>query len=155
MRLPPATRAVLRSSRLAIASIAVAAITTCVVIAVLPFHALILAMGMLGVVLWGVDRIYAVGLRRGPRATREITLTADRLIVVRAGDDELVAGHVRDASCVGSIVTTIVWRPDGARWSRSILLLPDMLGADEYRRLRVMLRYARSGEEQAPSASHA
>jgi hypothetical protein len=125
------------------------------VIAVLPVHALILAFGILGVVLWAADRIYVIGLRRGPRATHEITLTADRIIVVRTCDGELVAGHVRDASYVGSIVTTIVWLPDGARWSRSIWLLPDMLDAEAYRRLRVMLRYARSGEEQARSASPA
>jgi hypothetical protein len=46
-------------------------------------------------------------------------------------------------------LTSIVWRPDGARWSRSILVLPDMLPPDDFRRLRVMLRYARSGLPQS------
>ena len=155
MRLPPATRAVLRPSRWALASITLAALATCLVIAVLPFNEWLLALSILGVSIWATDRGYVIGLGRGPRATHEITLTGDRIIVVRTGDGELVAGHVRDASYVGSIVTTIVWRPDGARWSRSIWLLPDMLDAEAYRRLRVMLRYARSGEEQAPSASQA
>jgi len=50
-------------------------------------------------------------------------------------------------------MTSIVWRPDGARWSRAILVVPDMLPADEFRRLRVMLRYARSGRAQDAPAS--
>lgn len=155
MRLPPASRAVLRPSRIAVTAIVVAATATCVVIAVLPFHAALLAIGMVSVLLWGADRAYVIGLRRGPRATRELTLTADRLIVVRTGDDGLVAGHVRDASYVGPVVTTIVWRPDRSRRSRTIWLLPDMLSAEDYRRLRVMLRYSRSGVTQDASASHA
>ncbi len=42
----------------------------------------------------------------------------------------------------------VVWRPDGARWSRTVLIVPDMLPAEDFRRLRVMLRYARSAEVQ-------
>ena len=46
-----------------------------------------------------------------------------------------------------------MWRPDGARWSRAILIVPDMLPPDDFRRLRVMLRYARSAVVQgAPSS---
>jgi hypothetical protein len=62
---------------------------------------------------------------------------------------------VRAATYVGAWVTTIVWRPDGARWSRAILVLPDMLPAEDFRRLRVMLRYARSGDAQEAPASQA
>ena len=98
MRLPPATRAVLRPSRLAISAIVGAAIATSIVIATLPFHFAAVGLAMLSVGGWDVDRVYGVGLRRDPRATREIKLTGDRIIVVRSGDDRLVAGHVRDAS---------------------------------------------------------
>jgi hypothetical protein len=39
-----------------------------------------------------------------------------------------------------------VWRRDGSRWwarAPAIVVLPDMLPADEFRRLRVALRYGR------------
>jgi len=63
----------------------------------------------------------------------------------------MVAGHVRSSTRVSAALTSIVWRADGARWSRAILVLPDMLPADDFRRLRVMLRYARNGfEQEAP-----
>ena len=50
-------------------------------------------------------------------------------------------------------LTTIVWRPDGARCVRRArsCVLPDMLPADDFRRLRVMLRYGaqwRRGDER-------
>jgi hypothetical protein len=56
---------------------------------------------------------------------------------------------------VGAWITTIVWRPDNWRLSRTILVLPDMLPDEDFRRLRVMLRYARSGEVQDVPASQA
>ncbi len=64
-------------------------------------------------------------------------------------DGRLVAGHVRGSSRVGALVTTIVWRPDGAWRSRAILLVPDALPEDDFRRLRVLLRYARNGPAQS------
>jgi hypothetical protein len=51
--------------------------------------------------------------------------------------------------------TSIVWRPDGSRVSRAIPLLPDMMGTDEFRRLRVLLRYGRREVTAGAPASHA
>jgi hypothetical protein len=82
----------------------------------------------------------------------EIVLSADRLIVVRDGRDQLIAGHVRAATYVGARITTIVWRPDGAWRSRAELILPDMLPAEDFRRLRVQLRYGRDAEDSAAKA---
>jgi len=72
---------------------------------------------------------------------------------VHMGDGRLIAGHVRSATYVGALVTTIVWRADGARWSRTVLVVPDMLAAEDFRRLRVMLRYARNAAVQGLPAS--
>ena len=82
-------------------------------------------------------------------------LTGDRMLVVRMGDGRLVAGHVRAATYVCARVTTIVWRPDGARLSRAEWILPDMVETDDFRRLRVLLRYGRSDVAQGTRASHA
>ena len=70
----------------------------------------------------------------------------DRRITATARDGRPRDGSILDDSYVGAHVTTIVWCPDRAsRFSpaRTILILRDMLPADEFRRLRVLLRYGR------------
>lgn len=96
--------------------------------------------------VWSTVWFQRVALRVGRFAVTEIRVAANRLIAVRYGAQPLVAGHVRCASYVGLHVTTIVWRPDGARWSRTVLILPDMLPEDHFRQLRVLLRYGRSDD---------
>ncbi len=155
MRLPPALQIALGPSRRAIAWVVLVAIVTAAALAVLPIDPALLALAMLGVALWTGDRIHVVALRRGPRAVRSIWVSGDRMIVVRDGTNRLSAGHVRSSSYVGVRVTTIVWRPDRARWSRTVWILPDMLPADDFRRLRVLLRYGRRDETEGSPASHA
>jgi len=93
--------------------------------------------------------------RTSPRAVIEILLSSDAVIVVRRRDGRLMAGHVRSATFVHPWFTSIVWRPDRARWSRSIPLAPDMLGIDDFRRLRVLLRYGRREVTAGSPASQA
>lgn len=52
------------------------------------------------------------------------------------------AGSLRDGSFVAPWLTVIRWRPAGARFDRTVLILPDMLSREEFRRLRVLLRWA-------------
>ncbi len=75
----------------------------------------------------------------------------DRLITVTGRDGRSRQGTILDDSYVGARLTTIVWRADRDPWwrpSRAILVLPDALAPDDFRRLRVALRYGR-----APAAS--
>jgi hypothetical protein len=155
MRLPPAVHVTLMPSRRACACIVALALVTCAVVLTLPVDPVLSGLAMLGIVVWAGDRVVVVAWRRGPRATVSLWLTADRMIVVRTGDDRLVAGYVRAASYVGARITTIVWLPDGARMSRAEWILPDMLPADDFRRLRVLLRYGRSEVAQGAPESHA
>jgi len=155
MRLPPAVHVSLAPSRLAVAFVVGMALGSCVVLATLPFDPVLMAFAMLVVVIWAGDRVFVVALRRGPRATLALWLTGDRMLVVRSGDGGLTAGHVRSSSYLGARVTTIVWRPDGARFSRAEWILPDMLPAEDFRQLRVLLRYGRSEDAQASPASQA
>lgn len=155
MRLPPAVHVTLMPSRRACAFIVALALVACTVVLTLPVDPVLSGLAMLGIVVWAGDRVMVVAWRRGPRATTALWLTGDRMLVVRTGDDRLVAGVVRASSYVGARITTIVWRPDGARFSRAEWLLPDMLPADDFRRLRVLLRYGRSDVAQGTPASHA
>lgn len=155
MRLPPAVHVTLQSSRRAVAWMVGMALCTGAVVATLPLDPVLIGLAMVAIAVWAGDRIVVVALRRGPRASVALWLTGDRMLVVRSGDGRLTAGHVRGSTYVGARVTTIVWRPDGAWRSRAELILPDMLPADDFRRLRVLLRYGRSDEAQGAPASQA
>jgi hypothetical protein len=155
MQWPPSVRVVLGSSKAAFALIALLATGTCVVIATLPFEPAALALANFGVVVWAIDRVYVVALRQGPRAVRHFELRGDLTVVVVTGDGSACAGRVHRDSYVGARLTTLVWRPFGRRRARTILLLPDMLPAQDFRRLRVLMRHGRSDVAQGSPASHA
>ena len=56
---------------------------------------------------------------------------------------------------LGPRLVSIVYRPVGRRRSGVVLVLPDMLPADDFRRLRVRLGYSRSDDEAGAPASQA
>jgi len=154
MRLPPSVRVFLGPSRIVGAGIGIAAIATLGIVLVLPLPVLLQAAPCAVVVGWALVAFRVVALRRGGTAVTELRVAPDLTMAVRLVDDRLVAGHVRSATYVGEWLTAIVWRPDGAPRSRTVLGVPDMLGADDFRRLRVMLRYARNAEAQGAAPSH-
>jgi hypothetical protein len=155
MQWPPPVRVALGSSRTAFVLIVLLATGTCVVIATLPFDPAALALAEFAVVVWAIDRVYVVALRQGPRAVRHFELRGDLTVVVVTGDGSVRAGRVHRDSYVGARLTTLVWRPFGRRRARTILLLPDMLPVQDFRRLRVLMRYGRSDVAQGSPASHA
>jgi hypothetical protein len=80
----------------------------------------------------------------------------DRTITVTRSDGRSQSGAILDDSYVGARLTVIVWRADDLppwRPAKAIVVLPDTLPREDFRRLRVALRYARgpamSGEEAA------
>ena len=119
----------------------------------LPWYALVCALCVL--VGWAALAIRDVGLRRGARSVRAIRLDGDDSVVVDSGDGRSLTGSLLTSSAVGARVTTLVWRPRGALCSRAVLILPDMLPADVFRRLRVLMRYGRSEDTHDDPASQA
>jgi hypothetical protein len=155
MRWPPPVRVSLTPSIAASVLIATLAIATCVVLGTLPLDRPIIALAMMAVVGWAIDRVFVVALRCGARAMRGLELRGDLTIVVLNADGTACAGRVHRDSYVGARLSTIVWRPFGRWRTRAILLLPDMLPASDFRRLRILLRYARSDVAQGIPASQA
>ena len=136
-------------------AIALLALATSAVVSMLPADPAAAGLAIVAIGVWAFDRIQVVALRRGPRAVRRFELRGDLTVVVVTGDGKVRAGRVHPDSYVGARLCTIVWRPFG-RWRRqAILLLPDMLPAEDFRRLRVLLRYGRSDVAQGDPASHA
>lgn len=155
MHWPPAVRVVLSPSTSALALIASLALATCGVVASLPIELAASGLAVLAIGVWAIDRALVVALRRGPRAVRSLELRGDLTVLVVTGDGRVCAGRVHRDSYVSARLSTLVWRPYGRRRARAILLLPDMLPTDDFRRLRVLLRYGRSDVTQGDPASHA
>lgn len=139
----------------ALALIGSLTLSTCMVIATLPLEPAAIGLANIVVIVWGIDRIHVVALRHGPRAVRQFELRGDLTVVVVTGDGNARAGRVHRESYVGARLSTLVWRPFGRWRSRTILLLPDMLPADDFRRLRVLMRYGRSDVAHGAPANHA
>jgi len=155
MRWPPPVRVSLARSTIASAAIAALALATSLIVATMPLDPLLVGLALIAIAAWAIDRVQVVGLRHGRRAVRSFELRGDLTLVVVSGDGTASAGRVRRDSYVGARLSTIVWRPYGRWRSRTILLLPDMLPAEEFRRLRVLLRYGRSDATHGEPASHA
>ena len=155
MRWPPPVRVALAPSLVASLAIATLALATCIIVATLPLAPLTSACASAAIAFWAIDAVLVTALRRGPRAVRGFELRGDLTIVVTRGDGVARAGRVHVDSYVGARLSTIVWRPFGRRRTRAIVVLPDMLPAADFRRLRVLLRYARSDVAQGAPASQA
>jgi len=155
MRMPPSVHVVLAPSRIAGAGIGLLAAATIALIVGRPLEWWLQALIIFAVVTWAAATFQVSALHRGRFAVTEVRVAPDLMLVACMGDGRLVAGHVRASTYVGAWITTIVWRPDRTSLSRTILVLPDMLPDEDFRRLRVMLRYARSDEVQDVPASQA
>lgn len=143
MNPPPRLRLSLRPSRIGAAAIIAACTSSSVLLACLPLPTAVLGAGAVLVVA-----VLGSGLRRcvGRDVPASIDVGVDRRIAVTDRTGRSRAGSIHDDSYVGARLTTIVWRADDEPWwrpARTIVVLPDSLPRDEFRRLRVVLRYGR------------
>ena len=80
-------------------------------------------------------------LLRGPSAIVEIEIAADHRFSIRKRSGGWMACEVLGSTCVVSFLTTINLRTDANRTVRHIVILPDSMDKDDFRRLRVWLRW--------------
>jgi lysylphosphatidylglycerol synthetase-like protein (DUF2156 family) len=146
MKDPAPLRIELKPSRIAAALIVVGVIATAVLVAWLPGErwwraSLVVALGGYGIAL---VRKWAYRVTR--HSIVAIAVGADRRIAITERGGRRIEGVVQPDSYVGAALTTVVLRAAGARRSRAIAILPDMLPADDFRRLRVLLRLGQAPE---------
>ena len=84
------------------------------------------------------------GAAVGRSAPVLLRVGVDRRIAVITADGRACDGDILADSYVGHRLTTIVWLPDGARRARTLMVAADTFAADDFRRLRVALRYGRA-----------
>jgi hypothetical protein len=132
-----------RASRIASASLAAACSVTLAVLLVLPLHWMAMVVGTMA-----IAATLAAGLRRctGRGVPALLSVGIDRRITVIDRNRRSLAGSILDDSYVGAYVAVVVWAGDGDPWwrpARAVMILPDTLPPDDFRRLRVALRYGR------------
>jgi hypothetical protein len=132
----------LAPSRSARAFIALAGGATLVLLYVMPIDPLIKGFS----VLWaGASMLHAC---RRIVVPRELILRDPRAMELLEDEARPPSfGELRDGSLVAPWLTIIRWRPSGARFDRTIVILPDMLERESFRRLRVLLRWQRPGTD--------
>ena len=155
MQRPPSVSVDLGPSRSACVAIALIASATFAVFVAADVPLVALALSFCGLAAWAAITIRRIGLQLGPRAVKAIHLQGDDTVAIAYGDGRSTTGKLRLSSSVGARVTTLVWQPSGSFCSRAVLILPDMLPADAFRRLRVLMRYGRNDETHGAPESQA
>lgn len=139
----------LRPSRIGAILLAVATIATAGMLAFLPGDRGLRAGG---VVLSGACGLFALrgGSPDGARSSiASVEVAVDGCAIVTERSGRRIAAVIRPESYVGAWLTTLVLRPEGARRSRAVVIWPDTMPPDEFRRLRVLLRHGQRAEPNA------
>jgi hypothetical protein len=147
MRRVPQLRVELGSSRQAELLVCLGCISTAMLVAWLPLSPW---LQLPAVVLIGGYAIWLLrwwAQRSHSRAIAIVELGLDHRVTLTRRTGQRIEGCVRPDSYVGPRVTTIVMRADGARRSTAIAILPDMLPREDFRKLRVMLRFKQPAQD--------
>jgi hypothetical protein len=120
--------------------VVLAYVATATLVASMPLPAALRAAAVVAIGAYSLWTLRSAALHLTRTAIVGIEITADGRVALIERGGARREGSIRPASYVGTLLTTLVVRVDDARWSSSLAILPDMLSADEMRRLRVLLR---------------
>lgn len=81
-------------------------------------------------------------LGRGGKGVRSLVVRLTGEVAVEEASGCWTRGTLRDGSFVAPWLAIVRWRPEGARWDRTTLILPGMTAPETLRRLRVILRWS-------------
>jgi toxin CptA len=121
--------------------VALAALATLAVVAATPGAPALRILAGTWIACAALEALHSRALLRGRRAARGVCLARGGEVAVRDPLGRWRTGTVRDGSFVAPWLTVIRWRPAGARFDRTIPILPDMLSREDFRRVRVLLRW--------------
>ena len=131
----------IHASHAAGAWIAMSALATIALIALTPGALALRILAITWVSCAALEAIHSRALLRGARAARYVRIAAGS-VEIEDGDGRVRTGTLRPGSFVAPWLAIVRWRADGARWERTVPILPGMLDAEAFRRLRVVLRFS-------------
>lgn len=79
--------------------------------------------------------------QEGPGAIRLLSVDLAGRVQAVGADGRPQPGCLAGGCFVAPWLTVVRWRPEGARFSRALVLAPDAVDAEAFRRLRVLLRW--------------
>jgi len=95
---------------------------------------------------WTVCMAFASARRLSPgrrgKGVRTLVLRLTGDVALQDANGRWTRGALRDGSFVAPWLAIVRWRPEGARWDRTTLILPGMAAPDALRHLRVILRWS-------------
>ena len=148
MRDPPPLRVDLVPSTSRRIFIGVAYAATAMLVALLP-----LSLALRASVILLVAGLAARALRVAIPCALIVRLDGTLALLERNGAS--VEASLVNGGYLAARFVSVVYRPLGCRRTRVVAILPDMLDAESFRRLRVRLRYARSDVDDGVPASQA
>jgi hypothetical protein len=121
--------------------VALAALATLAVLAVTPGFDAARILAATWVLCAALEAAHSRALLCGRRAARALRIRGTAIEVLD-GVGQWQAGTIRAGSFVAPWLTIVRWRPEGARFDRSVPILPGMARDEELRVLRVVLKWA-------------
>ena len=157
MKTPPRIHIVLRRSRYLGIFILIAAALTCALLWMLPWSWWVTFAANILVVAWCYFAWQKYVLRKNHALTlTTLTLYTDGRLLLgmsRDASDERIEkkATLQDGYFAGNNFVTLLWCENANNKRGSIILVTDMMTKDEWRRLKILLRYARTEnlEEEA------
>jgi hypothetical protein len=132
----------LQYSRAGVWIVAAMAVATAAMLFAMPLPAALRAAVVFATFALACEALDRVVVVRGARAVRRLSVQRDGAIEVESPSGMRRAGSLRPGCFVAPWLVVVRWRPEGARYDRTVLILPDMVAAEPLRRLRVLLRWA-------------
>ena len=128
-------------SRSAAWGVAVASLATLALLAATPGVLRLRILFATWIACAALEALHSRALLRGRRAARAVSLARGGEIAVQDALGAWRTGSLSEGSFVAPWLTVIRWRPAEARFDRAVPILPDMLSPEDFRRLRVLLRW--------------
>jgi toxin CptA len=82
-----------------------------------------------------------MALLRAPNAIVELVLGSDGTLQFVQENGQGGNAAVLADSAVHALMTVVRLQPEGERWARSVVVLPDSTDGEQFRRLRIWLRW--------------
>lgn len=117
----------------------------------LPIPAWAVAGALLPVLASAVHTVSRHALLRGRRAITSLTFSDRERVSVGLRDGTRRAGRILGSSTVGATLTVLNIAVEARRLPVHVVLLGDSLDAEDFRRLRVWLRWAPRGGTDEPA----
>ena len=148
MKGPPPLRIELLRSPIGAAVVVVAFLATAALVALVPGAAWLRGAAVVAIGTHAVWTLRAAALRTARRAIVGVELSPDGRAALIERSGRRHEGRVQWTSYVGTWLTTLAVRVDEERRTRALAILPDMLPAEDLRRLRVLLRVVGSSRQR-------